>query len=141
MIRHMRSKTGIIHQHKMCFLVTFSSHESRAYRKKKCLYQVEILLFSILKKIQPAHVQAKQCAAVHTRPTLLPQWIMVPCGKTIPGASFVCEIKTNNSEQLMNRERSIFRASRECPRKKINVEFSCLHIINSLSRTDSMDKN
>ncbi len=89
--------------------------------------------------LQPAPGQAKICGAVHIRPTLLPQWIMVPCNKTIPGASFVCEIKINsNKTMLKTRERSIFRANRECPRKTINVGFSCLHIINSLSGTDYM---
>ncbi len=89
--------------------------------------------------IQPANEQARQCAAVQIRPTLLPQWIMVPCGKTIPGASFVCEIKTNdNKTTLKNRERNIFRANRECSRKGINVGSSCLHIINSFSGIDYM---
>ncbi len=64
---------------------------------------------------------------------------MVPCEKAIPGAAFVCEMKTNNNKTtLKNRERNIFRNEKECPRKTINVGSSCLHIMNSLSGTDYM---
>ncbi len=91
--------------------------------------------------IQPGYVQARRCAAVHTRPTLMPQWIMVPCGEAIRGASFICEIKINtNKTVLETRKRTIFRANRECPRKSINVGSSCLHIINSMSGTGYRDK-
>ncbi len=82
-------------------------------------------------------MQAKRCAAVHIRPTLLQQWIMVPCSKAIWGASFVCEIKINTNKTMLNaRQSTVFRDNRECPRKTINVRVSCLHIINSLSGTD-----
>ncbi len=91
--------------------------------------------------IQPRFVQGRRCAAVHIRPTLMPQWIMVPCGKAIQSASFVCEIGINKTKIILEtRERTIFKASKECPRKSINVGSSCLHIINSISATDYMSK-
>ncbi len=92
--------------------------------------------------IQPEYVHARLCAAVHIRPTLMTQWIMVPCGKAIRGASFVCEIKINTNKTIFEtRERTIFRANKECPRKTINVGSSCLHINNSVKpETDYMSK-
>ena len=91
--------------------------------------------------IQPGYVQGRRCAGIHIRPTLMPQWIMVPCAKAVQGASFVCELKINTSKTtLETRVRTICRANRECPEKSINVGSSCLHIINSIPDTDYMRK-
>ncbi len=86
--------------------------------------------------VQPQLAQGRLCAGVHVRPTLLLQWIMVPCDQAIPGASFVCE-RRSNSDELRSKKIGIFRANWECPNKNINIESSCLYAVNSLySRND-----
>ena len=85
-------------------------------------------------KLQPQVAEGRLCAGVHVRPTLQPQWIMVPCDQAIPGASFVCESKTISDKPAL--KRGIFRAILECPRNSINIQSSCLHIVNSLSGND-----
>ncbi len=57
---------------------------------------------------------------------------MIPCDKPIPGASFVCE-NESNSGVLNLKKVAISRSNREYPSKTINIESSCLHIVNSLS--------
>ena len=87
--------------------------------------------------IQPDYTQDRLCAAVQIRPTLLPQWIMVPCDEPITGASFVCESQINSSQMGLEK-RTIFRADIECPRKTISIESSCLHVVNFFPRRDYM---
>ncbi len=88
--------------------------------------------------IQPQFAQGRLCSAVHIRPTLLPQWIIVPCDQAIHGATFVCESKSNSDKFRLKKRASIFRrAHKECPSTTINVGSSCLHVVNILPRTDS----
>ncbi len=90
--------------------------------------------------LQPQMAQERLCTGVHIRPTLLPQWIMVPCDQAIPGASFVCETK-NNSDTMRLKKTGIVRATWECPSKTINIDASCLHVVNYLSgNEDNVEK-
>ncbi len=117
----------------------FPNHLLQSYGKdlmpqRKAYISERDFAFFYPETIQPRSGQARLCAAIHFRPTLLPQWIMVPCGKAVPGASFICEISSHtNKGMLGTREKNILRANRECPRKSINVESSCLHIVNFIS--------
>ncbi len=82
--------------------------------------------------MQPHITQGSLCAAVFIRPTIQPQWITIPCDKAIAGASFICELQSNYGTSRL-KKRTIFRANRDCPSKTINIESSCLHVVNVLS--------
>ena len=85
--------------------------------------------------IQPRSVKDKLCAAVLVRPTLLPQWIVIPCNEAIPYASFICESKINSNRSILeNKARFTVRAHTECPKETINLESSCLYVVNYISR-------
>ena len=78
-------------------------------------------------RMQPEYRQGRLCAAVHVIPSLLPQWIIIPCDQPIANVSFVCESKISSS-LFGSQNRTIFRDNMECPRKTINIQSSCLHI-------------
>ncbi len=60
---------------------------------------------------------------------------MIPCDQPMEGASFVCESQTNSS-QLELKKRTLLMEYKECPWKTINIETSCLRVVNSLSGMD-----
>ena len=62
------------------------------------------LTFVNLQTLQPQYTQKRLCAGVHIRPTLLPEWIMLPCDQSIAGASFVCESKINSSGSVLKKK-------------------------------------
>ncbi len=85
--------------------------------------------------IQPQLAQENLCAAALIPRTQLPQWVMVPCDRAIPAASFVCESRRTDGK-LRLRSKTIFRSNRECPSETINIGSSCLHVVNTLSRNE-----
>ncbi len=75
-------------------------------------------------KLQP-HLETGLCVTAFQAPTIPVQWIAIPCQQKITRATFVCESNITSHEP-----RNTVRASRECPKKGIHFNTSCIHIVN-----------
>ncbi len=81
-----------------------------------------------MNSIQPQYNPDGYCAAVLEVPSIPARRIPIPCQQALPRANFICESKIKPIH--INVKRTLFRAERECPRKSINFQSSCLHIVN-----------
>ncbi len=91
-------------------------------------YQAKELKYFNLNNIHPPYDETGLCTAVFETPTLSAQWIAIPCQQPLPGGVLICESKKTVVQ--FNIKTNLFRAKRECRRKTINFQSSCLRVIN-----------
>ncbi len=84
--------------------------------------------------IQPLVRHDRHCAAVLSQFRVGLEWINVPCDKSIPHASFICEIKAPKRKPNITSHRVIHLSYLECPPAYLALHSSCLWIRSRLSQ-------